>query len=286
MILPVVVSLHALEPREDRLEPSICVSHQRAKAPNQGEVASGIAIEQIVGLVEQEHDPHVRILGQTGRNAVGHLFNQSDIPVEDLLRKLRNGGAADEFIVHAAPEYRHHRFVPFGIGAQVIHIEVDHVDRVLGSMMLTEDMSQQGGLSKLTPTEDDTAPVLVYQGRRLGAPPYEHLGGDVFSLCDVRTCPSERESQLEQHRQTVAFPAQVEKEHGVKGEDRELSAREVTLPPDPVRRCVRKQEKRDDGIALQTASADVLLELLRLLPGLGNDDLVATSTRGPKGWEW
>ena len=80
VILPVVVSLHALESSEDRLEPSISVSHQGAKAPNQGEVASGIAIEQIVGFVEQEHDPHVRIVGQTGRDAVGHLFNQSNVP--------------------------------------------------------------------------------------------------------------------------------------------------------------------------------------------------------------
>ena len=79
-------------------------------------------------------------------------------------------------------------------------------------MMLAENMSQQGGLSKLTSTEDDAASEGVYQGRRLVAPPHEHLGGDVFSLCDVRTCPSERKTQLEQHRQTIAFPAQVKKE--------------------------------------------------------------------------
>ena len=283
VVLPVVIPLDALQPREHRLEPSFAVGHHPPKTPHQSEIPTGIAVEQIVRLVQQEHDPHVEILGEMGRDGIGHLLYQPAVLAEDLQWKLGDCTAADKLVVHAPPERGHHRIMGLGVSPQVVHIEIDHVDRPAGIMILSMHVSQQCGFSELPSAEDHAASGGVHQGRRLATPAYEHLGGDVLALGDVGSRPGEGESQLEQNRKTVPFPAQMEQDGRVERENRKPRTCEVMLPLDPVGRFLRKQEDCKDRDIGQTAPLDVLLDLLWLLPGLADDNLEAIAARRPKG---
>ena len=151
--------------------------------------------------------------------------------------------------------------------------------------MLAMHVPQERRLSKLSPTEDDAATVRIRECRRLVVSSYEHLPGDILPLGDIRSRPSEGEAQLEQNGQAVPFSAQVEKDDEIERKDSKPCAREVTLPPNSVGQSLREHEERKNRAARQFATADVFLELLRLLPCLAYDNLVAIATRGSKSRE-
>ena len=72
----------------------------------------------------------------------------------------------------------------------------------------------------------------------------------------------------------------------VQRKDGEPRTREVPQPPGPVGRGLRAEGgTARTGRPVELATSDVLLELLRLLACLGNDNLVAVGTGGAKGRE-